>query len=371
MALLMRAHTKTTSAAAGADVRRPSPPLAAMPLRVILIVSLCLGASCGQEEATMGNIELELFDLPVRCDAARSSCIPLNREGAARSGALSEALSGTVFVSPHDSQHPDGVYIYIEARRPSGAVILVELDVSLDSARQSALTFREYVDKKLVFRSTRAAGQISIPALLAGRQTRSCGCDVGLLELRFSAPGEDGRFGTDDDETRRISQARFGKGPFCRAGRTAPITDSVEVFVTDVCGPASSEGDSGDHAQDTGCGFETEGGWDDDGYDDYDDYDGYDDWDDDDDDCGSGSGWEGDTYDDDDDCDSGWEGDTFDDDDDWGMDGSDASGQGAQMSCIMGGQAGIRARHQRSRIISALIPFALLGLFAGWLRRRG
>jgi hypothetical protein len=322
----------------------------------------------------VGQIEMLVYDEPVVCDADVGSCTTAGGETAAPISSRTEA-----FISSRASRYAPGLYLYFDLPRPGGRFALVELDfpTSAGVSNGPRLTYREYEDSRLVFRSSRATGRIEAPA--AG-SAAGCGCQDGRLELVFTDAGFDGALDTADDDVRRLSHARFGRGEggaFCRAAKLLPVTrqpGELEVVALSDC-PVSYTGNSsgsnggggGDsyeasggcyveddeyHEDDSGCGG-------DDGYDD-----GYD----------SDGGCEGDTsggddYYTDDGCGGDTGGDSY-DSYDGGCEG-DTSGSSA--SCEGDAYASVRRkrrRSQRDRALGMLLPFVALGLVHGWSRRR-
>jgi hypothetical protein len=284
------------------------------------------------------------------------------------------------FISSAASRYaPAGLYIYFELPRPDGAVAHVELDLPAGRGVGGPpggpfLSYREFVDRRPVFRSQTASGRVEVPV-------GDCPCRDGRLELLFTDPGPDGKLGSEDDLHRRLSRGRFAwnEDHFCRSAKLLDLSDgSVIVDAPNDC-PTVSHGSSGGgssgggsvayeggggcyaeddyyYEEDSGCGY-------DDGSDSYGEE--YDD-----------TGCDGDRsdseYSDDSGCDGDTSGDSY-DYDSTGCEGdtssSSASCEGDAYAAAPGDPRSRRGRGATSKLTGMMLPFALLGLFWGYLRR--
>jgi hypothetical protein len=368
-------------------------------IALLALFVLCSAQAACDEHPTLHRAALELSTQD--CDTDNETREPCRPEVAP------ETVEGRVFISRQDSTHaPEGVYLFLELVRASGVRVLVEVDLPTNTStyrcthqRVGRVSYREYRRGRLVFSSSRATGRIEIPeGLLA--PTDGCAGGVGFAELRFTAPGLDGKLGTADDPVRRISRARFGDQAQVRGqDKELTLADPVEVVVTR-CPAASStsinEDDGVDVEVSAGCGFDDGGsdpgsddswdwsdsegswggddsGWEGDSWDDDGSDSGWegDSWDDD----GSDSGWEGDSWDDGGSDDSGWEGDSWDDDgsDDSGWEGDSWDASPPPEPRPHGAQARMsqpRRPPRSPRPAGPALSFLMLGTLGGLLRTR-
>jgi hypothetical protein len=337
---------------------------------------LCLALAGCSSQSSLGKVELELFDRPVLCDAARNICLPAGGTGPA----VPELSWHETFVSRGASRYGEaGIYLYFEIPRVAGAVAHVELDFPTGSgvggpAGGPFLSYREYLGDRLVFRSTAVHGRIEVPAHQTSHGGPVCDCEDGRFELVFTAPGADGQTGTEDDQVRRVSRGRYSWDSdfFCRAAKLMDVSpELIDIAALYECpypvpsSSGSSGGGSygGSYETDVGCEAEDDGYYEDTGCDG-----------DTSDDYGSSSdyGCEGDSSDYGSSSDVGCEGDSSDygSSADIGCDGGSAGAASCEGDALAALHPPRRSRG-RARIVSTALPFALLALFATALRRRG
>jgi len=162
----------------------------------------------------------------------------------------------------------NGLYMEARLRRGTGAVAEIMIDVPYaGSGGAMAKPRASYVERlggQVVFTSSRVAGRIELS------RDGACPCQTGRLELRFTAEGPDGQYGTADDSTRQISRGRLRRDgrPFCHAAEALPIREDVLVLGARVC-PAAGHARSGGGVAVWGWSddgwYETDG-WNDDGW---------------------------------------------------------------------------------------------------------
>jgi len=345
-----------------------------------MVVALLSCAETGQP----GAFHFDLYQTNVVCDADWDHC---EKDGLVKQPLQ---LTGQAYVSRLASSFDTGVYVYLEFRYPqSEKRALLEFDIPDGKNAQPKLLYVEFNGDKETFRSTRAEGRVDPPTL-------GCPCTDGRFELRFSAAGADGRIGTADDQTRRLSRGQFSRGlTFCHAAKLTAITAGKLEQGVLACprpgGPTSTPGrtyrDDYYNEYETGCGVEAPppavvyedegcGGTEPDGYDG-----GYDSYDDSDPGCdadttdSNSAGCEGDS------SDGGCESDGRDSSSDVGC-GSDSSSGGE--SCDSAAHAASHRQKLRGRrgrllprfgvtlpfVVSALICFGLLDTRRRRRRRR-
>jgi hypothetical protein len=345
---------------------------------VTSLLTAVLVAGC-ESPSSAGTVELHLYDQAVVCEEAKDSCRLLSGEAP-----MDEVNRGSAFISAAASRHaPRGLYLFFQFSRPSGAVAAVEVDLPTDGGdpARTHLHYQEHHEGRLVFSSSSATGRIQLPAHLVGQSSAECGCEDGLLELLFV----DESYKTGDDRVRRLSRIRFtmGEGSFCRRARLLDLFERFQIEAIHSCPTvtpptSSSGGGAGGYTYEgeaaVGCYAEEET------YDDsgcgYDDSDGYDDY------SYEDSGCEGDSGDWGSDDDLGCSGETY---DSGGYDGYDSSGcegdtdSSSSASCEGDAYAAAATRSRRRgrtsrgwlRVQGTVLPFFCLGLFCGYLRRRG
>jgi hypothetical protein len=182
--------------------------------------ALVLGPAAGR--AATGQIELDLFDSDVACNAAQNTCL-------APTGppAVPESLRSTVYLSREASQHPGGgLYLFFEISRPGGALAMVELDVPLGGG-VPRLSYSEYVDGVLTFVASSVTGRIALPGDVIDPAMPACTCSDGRLELRVA-----GGLGGATDHVRRITRARFSwtqTSYFCISSGMLDVPEGFDV----------------------------------------------------------------------------------------------------------------------------------------------
>ena len=364
------------------------------PIRLLLALGLAGAAvGCDQME-TEGMASMRIYDDAVICNE-NAGCLSLTQ-----TQVPSEDQHASAYISRLPSRYgAGGMYVYIELRRTSGAVALLEMDIpTTNKAGASAAAphylYREFKDGRKVFHAHSVRGKIEAPT------SASCACQDGRLELEFTDHGADGVKGTLDDRVRRISRGYFGLlASSCRYARLTNIEQQkqrVEVASIGHCpGKASGSDNSsssgssgGTYYHDdyyTGCAGAPEN--DDYYYEDPDETG-----------CGGDdtyqeedpSGCEGDSWDSGDSSSSGGgcEGDSMDmgdgggcegDSPDLGSGGCEGDSAGADMSCEgdawAGAPGGPHKRRRRppqwQQALGMVPPFLFLGLVHGFMRRRG
>ncbi len=218
--------------------------MAHLKLRPLLSSALLAAAllAPGLAAADEGQVELELYDRAVLCNGATNQCT-------APDGAPAESLRAVLFMSTTAStQKPSGLYLFFQAVRASGAVLLVELDLPTVGAGAPVVSVKEYQGNKEVFSAQRVAARIELPSKLLGKPD-GCACLDGRLELLATSAGPDGVPGTADDEVRRLSRGRFNAAAsgFCAGARVLDVSAGFEIApltcpAPTVPGPAPTPG---------------------------------------------------------------------------------------------------------------------------------
>ncbi|MEM9194614.1 MAG: hypothetical protein AAGF12_35880, partial [Myxococcota bacterium] len=138
------------------------------------------------------------------------------------------------FFSTQTSAHtPDGLYVYTTFDTDRGAAAQVEIDVSLVD-RAATARYTEFEDQVPVFSSTSVRGVIRLPVPF----DNDCGCSDGQFDLEFVDHGSDEVLGTEDDQVRRLTRARFS---WDRAYCVSPVffgplpEAGIEVRAFDAC----------------------------------------------------------------------------------------------------------------------------------------
>ena len=194
--------------------------LKGMPVAILVLLA------AGEARSSSGWVDLQLYDQTVSCDVQTELCY---EPGSDYILVPEDLKTSQVFISSNSSRYaPEGLYIYIEVWRPHGAVALVEVDVST-RGHGATLSYQEYKENTLVFRSGAATGTLEVPADLLNPAATVCPCRDGRLERLFIGPGPDKRLGTADDRRRRISRASYTERGVVRAnhsfGANAPALD--------------------------------------------------------------------------------------------------------------------------------------------------
>ena len=208
------------------------------PIQLLLAFCLAGAALSCEELETEARVGVRIYDEAVICNE-NAGCLSL-----VQSQVPSEDLNVSAYISRQASRFgPGGLYLYFEARRTSGAVALMEMDVPTTnsagaSVRTATYIYREYKGGKKVFDATSVRGKIEVPS------SSTCRCQDGRLELQFTDHGPDGVLGTPDDRVRRLSRGYFGLiSSSCRYARLTNIEqqkDRVEVAGIGHCPGKSS-----------------------------------------------------------------------------------------------------------------------------------
>jgi len=333
--------------------------LAPARLRLLLAITwpaLLLSCSAGEN----GRATVVIFDRPVVCVGSDAVQCALP-DGAPVTG---ELLEQQAFVSRSASQlgSAQGIYLFFEVTRPSGAVVTLELDAPTTASSPFApiVSYREVLSGRTVFSSARATGRLELPS-------ESCPCQGGRLELLFTDAGPDGVPASSDDQVRLIHTGVFrperercleAKGlglgdtlvvaPICASSESVPVGAGSSSS-----GHTRSGGGSYGGSAEVGCYADPSDA-------EYEDYEG---------------GCEGEAAESDYEapgCDpssssaSGW------DSGSGGCEGDTDSSSAACDSDAYAAAAVTRSPHRgHSRAQGMLLPFALLGLFNAYLKRRG
>jgi hypothetical protein len=312
-------------------------------MRKLLWLALAALAGCWPEAAPPPALELDLYDQPVTCDAARGTCrAPDGRAAAPEYHRIRVRLTEL----PSSTTYPKGgLLITGRLQRPSGNTGYLSIQIPMvrgavtDGTGEPKVEYTEHRGPELLFSATHAAGRIELS------WDRSCPCQTGRLELLLRDAGADGLIDTADDQVRRLSRARLRRGdrPFCHRRSVLDIRPDLLVVGTRACPVKRSGSSGGGYACGWGLGVGWSTGWNDDGW--YDEeWDG--DWD---------GGWDDECFDDgwcdcewtDDDyyygdgwSDDGWGGEWGDDgwESGWGDDGwGGGGGSGSSSSGSSGG----------------------------------
>ena len=377
---------------------------------LLLPAALLVSSVSCEELDTKGRVSLTLYDQAVICHQSTGLCLSQTQ-----TPVPAEEHRGSAYLSRVTSRYgPGGLYLYFEIRRASGAVAVMEIDAPAtnqagESNRLPSYVYKEYLQGKQLFSSTRARGKLELP------KSSSCRCQDGTMELEFIDSGPDRVLGTPDDLIRRISQGLFGlDATTCRLASLTNIElhkQRVSVTAVANCPARSQKGSSNSSGSSSSSG----GHYHDHGHDPYvggcagypEDDDGYVDEDLDDESAGCGgddypeeepSGCEGDSWDSGDSygensssSDEGCEGDSTDYGDSGGCEGDSSDGWGdsgdgcggdsssADMDCegdswaaSASARPGPRRRRpaQWQRAFGMVPPFIFLGLVHAFYRRR-
>ena len=136
---------------------------------------------------------------------------------------------------------PRGFYAYFELERDDGPRGVLELDVPFDSGSESVsaehVSYRELDGDRIRFESKQVVGEVQLPRPLVQTDAYTCGCEDGLFNLRFTAPGTDGELGTPDDLTRELFYGHLSRGDEpCGQQLARKDDDSLRVQVRE-CSP--------------------------------------------------------------------------------------------------------------------------------------
>ncbi len=294
-----------------------------MPLLMLCAVS-CTLVSCIEPATPM--IEFYLFDEQVSCPEGTRVCQTANGPAQPEKYQLAMKLSRS-----RSSLAPDGLLVHIKFQRRGDLRARLSLDLPINRtggiAGRPLIEYTEHRGRDLLFKAAQAAGRIELGL------SKGCPCQTGRLELILVDPGQDGILGTEDDMTRRISQARlsFDDRPFCHQRAALEVKEDLLVMGFRDCPArrgAVARGGGGSFAWDEwGMAASTwnEEQWYDESWagEDPEDWESYEPWDGD--DCGQCDSWtDDDDWGDDDWGDDDWGDDDWGDDDwdddDWGDD---------------------------------------------------